>query len=532
MSAALITGIAVFLCLFRPEPVDLIEFWAYDRIMEMCGETGHSRQIARIEIADRSIRRSDSSGWIEALLSTVAALLTTGLFFKWTIPFSILAAASQALLLAAGSGLAFVYLRQWQPVGIPLGLLGVLPFLLLSILAVGKRRSLKAGPAVAGRFPQLHGEARFLADQIGPLLYPLASAFEKQSEWPRAQAVYRFIGEMNRPGEAGSFEPENRFYPSRARNGGPVAGDNARILDGDDALGPSPGGIGFLGRYELIRKLGSGAVGHVYLGRDPRINRMTAIKTLRFSEGMSSEELKRMKEKFFREAESAGMLSHPRIVTIYDADEDEGIAFIAMEYLDGATLKTFTRKPNRLSIARVAGIGADIAEALDYAHRQGVIHRDIKPANIMMLRNGTVKITDFGMARMTATRETQTGTVKGTPFYMSPEQFAGARIDGKSDIFSLGTTLYQLFTGALPFRGDTPAKLMNAIMNLPHPDPRAFSAEIPRPLAVVLNRAMEKTPERRYSSAIHMARHLRQIETRIRSAGASARVSPSDPIPC
>jgi serine/threonine-protein kinase len=273
-----------------------------------------------------------------------------------------------------------------------------------------------------------------------------------------------------------------------------------------------------LGRYKILNSIGKGAVGTVYLGLDPRINRTTAIKTVRFADDMGTEELAVMKERFFREAESAGTLSHPRIVTIYDAGEDGKIAYIAMEYLDGISLRAFTKKDRLLSMLKVVGIGADIAEALDYAHGKGVVHRDVKPANMMLSRDGTIKLTDFGMARMVSSTETLKGSAKGTPFYMSPEQFAGGRIDGRSDIFSLGVTLFHLLTGELPFRGDTPAKLMNAVMNLPHPDPRIYIPQLPKPIVTVLGKALEKTPERRYTRANHMARHLRQIEDKMKSA--------------
>jgi serine/threonine-protein kinase len=225
-----------------------------------------------------------------------------------------------------------------------------------------------------------------------------------------------------------------------------------------------------------------------------------------------------MKEKFFREAESAGTLSHPNIVTIYDAGDDQNLAYIAMEYLEGEDLEKYTRKENLLPISKVIDYVASIAEALDYAHQKGIVHRDIKPANIMLLKNGVVKITDFGIARITATSQTQTGIVKGTPYYMSPEQFSGEKVDGRSDIFSLGTMFFQLLTGQFPFFGESPAALMNQIMNVKHPDPKQINPKIVKPLVTIIDKALEKNREKRYQRASRMAADLREVGRRIEAA--------------
>jgi len=270
-----------------------------------------------------------------------------------------------------------------------------------------------------------------------------------------------------------------------------------------------------LGRYEVERQLGKGAMGIVYLGKDPRINRTTAIKTFRFADEFDVSEIKGLKEKFFREAESAGTLSHPNIVTIYDAGDEQDLAYIAMEYLEGEDLEKYTQKENLIPMRKVIGYMADIADGLAYAHERGIVHRDIKPANIMLLKNDMVKITDFGIARITATSQTQTGIVKGTPYYMSPEQFSGEKVDGRSDIFSLGVMMYQLMTGRLPFYADNPAALMNKIMNEPHPDPREFNPKIVKPVITVLNNALIKKRDKRYQKVSLMCTHLRQIGKRI-----------------
>ena len=280
-----------------------------------------------------------------------------------------------------------------------------------------------------------------------------------------------------------------------------------------------------LGRYEIEKQLGKGAMGIVYLGRDPRINRTTAIKTFRFEDDLDPEDTQKLKEKFFREAESAGTLSHPNIVTIYDAGDEQDLAYIAMEFLEGEDLEKYTKKAKLLPARKVIDFMADIADGLDYAHERGIVHRDIKPANIMLLKSGIIKITDFGIARITATSQTQTGVVKGTPYYMSPEQFSGERVDGRSDIFSMGTMMFQLLTGKLPFTADSPPALMHAIMNKPHPDPRQINPKIVKPLVAILNKAMAKDKAARYQKAGQMGAHLRELGKRIDAAMAKKQAS-------
>ena len=208
-----------------------------------------------------------------------------------------------------------------------------------------------------------------------------------------------------------------------------------------------------LGRYEVEKELGKGAMGVVYLGKDPKIGRVVAIKTMALSQEFEADELKDVKERFFREAETAGRLTHPNIVTIYDAGEEHDLAYIAMEFLKGKDLTPYIKPDTLLPLDKVLSIVARVADALAYAHKNNVVHRDIKPANIMYdLEGDSVKVTDFGIARITDSSKTKTGMVLGTPSYMSPEQLAGKKIEGRSDLFSLGVTLYQLSCGKLPFR--------------------------------------------------------------------------------
>ena len=359
-------------------------------------------------------------------------------------------------------------------------------------------------------------------DEMKDVFYNLALDYERKRQFNKAAAVYEHI-------EA----EDSKFKDVREKKQKLIQASETMVF-GDGVLGTSRGdallttGTGTrptLGRYEVVKQLGKGAMGIVYLGKDPRINRTTAIKTFRFPDDFKPEEIENLKETFFREAESAGTLSHPNIVTIYDAGEEQELAYIAMEFLEGEDLEKYTSKENLLPLRKVVDYVADIADGLDYAHQKGIVHRDIKPANIMLLKSGAVKITDFGIARITATSQTQTGIVKGTPFYMSPEQFSGEKVDGRSDIFSLGTMMFQLLTGALPFTGDSPSVLMNKIMNVPHPDPRKFNPKIVKPLVVVINNALVKDREKRYQKASKMSAHLREIGKRIDAALAKKKRS-------
>jgi serine/threonine protein kinase len=262
-----------------------------------------------------------------------------------------------------------------------------------------------------------------------------------------------------------------------------------------------------LGRYEIVKELGRGAMGTVFLGKDPRINREVAIKTLRYEE-VDAEQLAEVKKRFFREAEAAGKLSHPNIVTIFDVGEDYEIAYMAMELLDGSDLAKYCRKENLLPPTEIIRIVSCVSSALDYAHANGIVHRDIKPANIMILNNGEVKVADFGIARVMASSKTQTGVVMGTPSYMSPEQIAGKKVDGRSDLFSLGAVLYELIAGERPFNGDSIATLMYNITSSAPPSIKELSPHIPEKLVPIVERLLAKDMEARYQSGKELVNDL------------------------
>jgi len=264
-----------------------------------------------------------------------------------------------------------------------------------------------------------------------------------------------------------------------------------------------------LGRYKVLKELGRGAMGVVYLGKDPKIQRFVAIKTMRLDEIDDDEKLQDFKARFFREAESTGRMSHPNIVTIYDAGEEQNLGFIAMELIEGTPFKQYARKPNLLLPKDVLSKIATVADALDYAHQQGVVHRDIKPANIMITKDQTVKVMDFGIAKMASSSKTQTDIVLGTPTYMSPEQIAGKKVDGRSDIFSLGTVLFELLAGQPPFTADNLSALLFTITHNPHPAIHSFRKDLSPMLQEILDRALQKELPQRYRRAGEFARDLR-----------------------
>ena len=253
----------------------------------------------------------------------------------------------------------------------------------------------------------------------------------------------------------------------------------------------------------------------MYKGMDPKINRLVAIKVIRFSDDFDEEMVDEIRERFLREAEIAGKLSHPGIVTIHDVGEDDDLTYMAMEYLEGESLNHYCSNEKRLTLTRVLDVVAKVADALDYAHKQGVIHRDIKPANIMLLRNGNIKVTDFGIAKAISSSRTKTGVILGTPNYMSPEQIMGHKIDARTDIFSLGVLFFQLLTGKLPFHGENLSALLYHITQGKHPSVRLIESGIPKACEQIIDKALAKNPKDRFRTAGQMARYLTMLRAKI-----------------
>jgi serine/threonine-protein kinase len=333
------------------------------------------------------------------------------------------------------------------------------------------------------------------------LLYNLGLDFERKRMFNKALAIYEHI------------RTDGTFKDIKKRIGrlkviedpltlsvGKSIGEKTIAMD-DTNTNPT------FGRYEILRELGRGAMGTVYLGRDPKINRQVAIKTLEYAQ-VESDELAEVKARFFREAEAAGKLSHPNIVAIYDAGEEHDMAYIAMELLNGEDLTRYCKPDDLLPQPRAVDIIADVTAALDYAHQQGVVHRDIKPANIMLLADGRVKVTDFGIARVVDASQTRTGIILGTPSYMSPEQVAGKDVDGRSDLFTLGIVFYQLLAGVKPFGGDTLTAILYAITNK---QPAPLSDIVPGidpGIEKIVNRLLSKGVTKRFQSATQVLKAI------------------------
>ena len=353
----------------------------------------------------------------------------------------------------------------------------------------------------------------------------LALDFERKRQFNKAHAVYQHMASYDKNYK----DLQSRLH--RAKNlsetvmlGGNSHAGGTMLLDGGGVEKP------MLGRYQVEKELGKGAMGVVYLGKDPKIGRVVAIKTMALSQEFEQgEELDDARERFFREAETAGRLQHQNIVTIFDAGEEHDLAYIAMEFLKGKDLADVSKGGNLLPVIQVLSIVARVADALAYAHTQNVVHRDIKPANIMYdPETDSVKVTDFGIARITDSSKTKTGLVLGTPSFMSPEQIAGKKVDGRSDLYSLGVMLFQMLAGVLPFRGDSMAELMYKIANQAAPDICMLRNDLPAQVVHIIELSLHKKPELRYQTGAQFAADLRRVVADL-AYPAPATVLPSHP---
>jgi len=388
------------------------------------------------------------------------------------------------------------------------------------------------------RFAEL--KARKASSTVLDDLYALGTQLEQRGRNVQATAVYRHVVRVdNTYKDVGQrlrrlMDAERKLAPApappakaavspvrnqRAASHAPVAptfvAGGAAAPAARAAL-EAAGEVQRLGRYQLEREIGRGAMGTVYLGRDTAINRLVAIKAIPLASEFSESELAEARSRFFREAETAGRLNHPNIVTIYDVGEERGLAYIAMEYLKGKHLSDYATPDTLLEPRKVLELTARVAQALGFAHKQQVVHRDIKPANIMYDPSADVlKITDFGIARLTGTGSTRTGIVLGTPSFMSPEQLEGRTVTGHSDLFSLGVSLFQLLTGRLPFTADSMTGLMQQIAEAPHPPLRAVRPDLPVCVDGIIDRALAKNPEARFESGAQMAAALEDCRSRL-----------------
>jgi hypothetical protein len=370
-------------------------------------------------------------------------------------------------------------------------------------------------------------------------LYTLGSQLEQRGRAVQATAVYRHLARQDNTYKDVAARlkrlmdaAERSKTPAPSAPSKPAANPNSllaiestipppKLAQGAAAPAPKaapPAAQEKLGRYVLEREIGRGAMGTVYLGRDTAINRLVAIKAIPLAAEFSDSELHEARTRFFREAETAGRLNHPNIVTIYDVGEERGLAYIAMEYLKGHHLSDYSKSNNLLEPRKVLDLASRTAAALGFAHKQQVVHRDIKPANLMYdAGTDVLKITDFGIARLTGAGATRTGIVLGTPSFMSPEQLEGRTVTGHSDLFSLGVSLFQLLTGQLPFTADSMTGLMQQIAEAPHPPLHAFRPDLPACVESVIDRALAKNPDERYDSGAQMAAALDDCRARIPS---------------
>jgi hypothetical protein len=268
-----------------------------------------------------------------------------------------------------------------------------------------------------------------------------------------------------------------------------------------------------LGRFEIIREIGKGAMGVVYLAHDPKIDRRIAIKMVAMPEGVSPEEAREARHRFVREAQAAGKLQHPNIITIYDVVEEESRSYIAMEYIEGETLEPYCKPGSLLPLEKVLSVTAQACAALDYAHKNHVIHRDIKPANLMLVKGELVKITDFGLAKHPEANLTQAGVLIGTPNYMSPEQISGRAMDGRSDFFSLGVVLYELLTGERPFGGDTISTIIYRILYEEARSPRIVNEKLPVAFDSIFKKVLAKDPADRFQTGAEFIEALNNYST-------------------
>ena len=476
-------------------------------------------------LKQRSIVTPDWSGYALTGLLTIGALFLIVAMPSLGIALSALTVALGSSALVATQALLIVYRNLWLPLGmVTLFLLAGFVVMLFWMQPHREIRTLTRNACQArlqlARLLLIQGQTDeslgALTDcpehpEKTALLYDIAIQQERKRQYDSAVRTYNRILTHNRQYR----DVKDRLHTlAQLVTGAPLSVGGSfeatRTLVMPDQAVSKP----TLGRYEIERELGRGAMGVVYLGKDPKIARTVAIKTLSYDQ-FDAAQMQDLKARFFREAEAAGRLNHPDIVTVYDVGEEADLAFIAMDYADGKPLSAFGKPKSLLQIQVVLELVARVAEALDYAHGQKVIHRDIKPGNIIYnQKSGALKITDFGIAKLADDSRTRTGSVMGSPLYMSPEQLKGQKVTGASDIYSLGVTLYKLISGQTPYQGDTLANLTYQILNKRPKSIREHCPELPDSVVRLINKAIQREPSKRFASASAMADALRRAVAR------------------
>jgi len=463
-------------------------------------------------------------GWALWLEIGLALLLAVAVVLSGRLPLPLAAAvavAGMALLLLAEYVLVAVAGTWLHLAGLALFCLTGVAILQFSLQLSGRDRA--ASPAGAGpRGGSAAGPGEELdlgfsvlrqqptTERTKAQLYELAMEHGKKRDYARAERVFRHLAARD-PGYRDVAAKLEKL--SGARGGAPQKPATPRTQQPAPGTVPaavSPAGR-TLGRYELERVIGRGAMATVYLGRDPTINRRVAIKTLPLAEEFADNDLATARSHFLREAESAGRLNHPYIISIHDAGEDNNVAYLAMEYFEGKPLNHYAQLGRLLAPKVVFELMARAAEALHYAHSQNVVHRDVKPANLMYdIESDRLKLTDFGIARLTDSSRTRTGIILGTPSYMSPEQLSASKVSGQTDLYSLGVTMYHLLTGAPPFQADSIPRLMDKIVHQKHRPVADIRDDVPPCADAILDRALAKNPADRFENGKAMALALRE----------------------
>jgi len=435
--------------------------------------------------------------WLLALIAALGVMLTGGK----RLPAWLLMCAGPGVMLTGSAG-ALLLASLWLPVAAPALFLATSGLLMLQARNSGLLQVATSPAATAGLNADLLRQWQLLrelpvTEALLPEFYELADTLCSRNEPQLAADVFLRMAVTN---------PDYRDVTHRLVSSGAAGSEQDQAMrDGMRADMP-----GHIGRYRVLEPVGQGATGRVFLAWDPKLCRLVAIKLIDLSVERDEIEVEDAKARFLREAELTARLSHPNIVTIYDLGESDGGAFFAMEYLKGDMLSRFTAADTLLPPALVLDLGAQAADALDFAHRRSVIHRDIKPANIMYDSvSGDLKITDFGIARSINVTRTRTGVVLGTPSFMSPEQIEGGNVKGHTDLFALGVSLYELLTGQLPFRGNSMTDLMFVIANEPHEPVSQANPDLPARLDNLFDRALHKDPSQRFANGAEMATALR-----------------------
>jgi hypothetical protein len=445
-------------------------------------------------------REAVVSMWLIALTLAVAASA-----YARGVAQALLWTGAGALTLGAASATAFARLDLWCPIVGPFAWLALTNALVASRRLALRAASPRTAPVVADQVARARDAAAKgqvkaawslyrvvpATTELLPEIYELGCALQERGADDEAAELFHRIAQTD-----SGFRDVARRLVNR--------GDGMSATEARDSLPKA------IGRYELLEHIGRGAMGNVYLSRDPVINRILALKAIDLSIGYEHDGMESPSESFLREATIAGSLSHPNIVTIYDVGESEGLAYIAMEYVRGHHLSEFATVERLLPVTTVLDLVARAADALDHAHGHNIVHRDIKPANIMYdWTSNNLKITDFGIAKLIDANRTRTGIVLGTPAYMSPEQLEGRNVNGHTDLFALGVSLYQLLTGQLPFRGASMTNLMFVIANEPHESVTRKRRDLPKSLDAIVDRALAKDPANRFRSGAEMAAALR-----------------------